>query len=101
MVDGRDFWFLELNGRIQVEHPVTELVTGVDLVAEHLSIAAGRPVTAAYLASGHAVEVRLYAEDPRSFLPQAGRIERLRLPDGIRVDGGVEEGDQVGLAYDP
>ena len=101
MLDGRDFWFLELNGRIQVEHPVTELVTGIDLVAEQLRIAQGEPleqVTVCYkpreallgaareqvtsLLLGHAVEVRLYAEDPRTFLPQAGRIERLRLPTG-------------------
>jgi acetyl-CoA/propionyl-CoA carboxylase biotin carboxyl carrier protein len=101
MLDGRDFWFLELNGRIQVEHPVTELVTGTDLVAEQLAIAAGSRVTDCYKASGHAVEVRLYAEDPRSFLPQAGRIARLQLPGGVRVDAGVEEGDEVGTAYDP
>ena len=102
MLDGRDFWFLELNGRIQVEHPVTELVTGVDLVQEQLRIAQGEPLqaTGGYLA-GHAVEVRLYAEDPRMFLPQAGRLERLRLPTGIRVDAGVEEGDEVGTRYDP
>jgi acetyl/propionyl-CoA carboxylase alpha subunit len=102
MLDGGDFWFLELNGRIQVEHPVTELVTGVDLVQEQLRIAQGEPVQATdgYLA-GHAVEVRLYAEDPRTFLPQAGRLERLRLPSGIRVDAGVEEGDEVGTRYDP
>ncbi|HET6642021.1 MAG TPA: biotin carboxylase N-terminal domain-containing protein [Gaiellaceae bacterium] len=100
---GRDFYLLELNGRIQVEHPVTELVTGVDLVAEQLRIASGGPLDASYnlLLSGHAVEVRLYAEDPRSFLPQTGRIERLRLPLGVRVDAGVEEGDEVGVAYDP
>ncbi|HST26220.1 MAG TPA: biotin carboxylase N-terminal domain-containing protein [Gaiellaceae bacterium] len=101
MLDGDDFWFLELNGRIQVEHPVTELVTGVDLVAEQLAIATGGQVASCYLADGHAVEVRLYAEDPRSFLPQAGRIERLRLPGGVRVDAGVEEGDEVATAYDP
>ncbi len=101
MLDGRSFYFLELNGRIQVEHPVTELVTGVDLVAEQLSIAAGGPVASSYPATGHAVEVRLYAEDPVSFLPQAGRITRLRLPEGVRVDAGVEEGDEVGTAYDP
>ena len=94
MLDGRDFFFLELNARIQVEHPVTELVTGVDLVREQLRIARRR---AAHdrnrrCLRGHAVEVRLYAEDPRSFLPQAGRVERLRLPDGIRVDAGVERG---------
>jgi acetyl/propionyl-CoA carboxylase alpha subunit len=102
MLDGRDFWFLELNGRIQVEHPVTELVTGVDLVREQLRIAQGEPLqgTSCYL-EGHAVEVRLYAEDPRTFLPQAGRIERLHLPTGIRVDAGVEEGDEVGTRYDP
>ena len=103
MLDGRDFRLLELNGRIQVEHPVTEAVTGVDLVAEQLRIAAGEPLLSQHVnmvTQGHAVEVRLYAEDPRSFLPQGGRIERLRLPQGIRVDAGVEEGDEVRLAYD-
>jgi acetyl/propionyl-CoA carboxylase alpha subunit len=103
MLAGRDFYLLELNGRIQVEHPVTELVTGVDLVAEQLRIAGGERLEARnnVLLDGHAVEVRLYAEDPRSFLPQAGRVERLKLPGGIRVDAGVEEGDEVGVAYDP
>jgi acetyl/propionyl-CoA carboxylase alpha subunit len=103
MLDGRDFYLLELNGRIQVEHPVTELVTGVDLVVEQLRIANGEGLEASdnEPLAGHAVEVRLYAEDPRSFLPQAGRLERLRLPRGIRVDVGVEEGDEVGVAYDP
>ena len=102
VLDGRDFWFLELNARIQVEHPVTELVTGVDIVREQLRIASGEPLSfhGAEI-RGHAVEVRLYAEDPRSFLPQAGRLERLRLPDGIRVDSGVREGDEIGTAYDP
>ena len=103
MLDGREFWFLELNGRIQVEHPVTELVTGIDLVAEQIRVADGEAVSAqrTQTPSGHAVEVRLYAEDPRTFLPQAGPVERLRLPKGIRVDAGVEEGDEVGLGYDP
>jgi len=101
MLDGRDFFLLELNGRIQVEHPVTELVTGIDLVAEQLRIARGEIVVASPPLHGHAVEARLYAEDPRTFLPQAGRIERLRLPAGVRVDAGVEEGDDVPLAYDP
>ena len=102
MLDGRDFYFLELNGRIQVEHPVTELVTGVDLVREQLRIAAGEPLQRDLTApEGNAVEVRLYAEDPRTFLPQAGRITKLRLPSDIRVDAGVEEGDEVGTAYDP
>jgi acetyl/propionyl-CoA carboxylase alpha subunit len=102
MLDGRDFYLLELNGRIQVEHPVTELVAGVDLVREQLRIAAGEGLGASNtLLQGHAVEARLYAEDPRTFMPQAGRVGRLRLPDGIRVDAGVEEGDEVGIAYDP
>ncbi|MEK6275548.1 MAG: biotin carboxylase N-terminal domain-containing protein [Actinomycetota bacterium] len=101
MLDGRNFYLLELNGRIQVEHPVTELVTGIDLVREQLRVAAGEALDLEPRYEGNAVEVRLYAEDPRTFLPQAGRIERLRLPTGIRVDAGVEEGDEVGVAYDP
>jgi acetyl/propionyl-CoA carboxylase alpha subunit len=102
MLDGRDFYFLELNGRIQVEHPVTELVTGVDLVREQIRIAEGEPLgLSCSEQQGHAVEARLYAEDPRTFLPQAGILERLRLPSGVRVDAGVEEGDEVGIAYDP
>ncbi len=102
VLDGRDFWFLELNARIQVEHPVTEVVTGVDIVREQLRVASGEPLSFGKTElRGHAVEVRLYAEDPRSFLPQAGRLERLRLPEGIRVDSGVREGDEIGTAYDP
>ena len=100
MVSDGEFWFLELNGRIQVEHPVTELVTGLDLVSEQLRIANGERLGAAPVHAGHAVEVRLYAEDPRRFLPQAGRLERLRLPTGVRVDAGVAEGDEIGLGYD-
>jgi acetyl/propionyl-CoA carboxylase alpha subunit len=97
-----EFFFLELNARIQVEHPVTELVTGLDLVEEQLRIASGEKLRVpAPVPGGHAVEARLYAEDPRSFLPRTGRIERLRLPAGIRVDQGVEEGDEVPVAYDP
>jgi len=104
VLDGRDFWFLELNARIQVEHPVTELVTGVDIVREQLRIASGEALSKRVMdcdLRGHAVEVRLYAEDPRSFLPQAGTLERLRLPEGIRVDSGVREGDEIGTSYDP
>jgi len=112
VVDGGEFYFLELNGRIQVEHPVTEAVTGLDLIAEQLRIAAGDDLaTDCCKVHGHAVEVRLYAEDPRAFLPQTGRIGRLELPSnslllgsgaaGIRVDAGIEEGDEIGLAYDP
>jgi acetyl/propionyl-CoA carboxylase alpha subunit len=104
VLDGRDFFFLELNARIQVEHPVTELVTGVDIVAQQLQIADGEPLSdqvANCNLRGHAVEVRLYAEDPRTFLPQAGKLEWLRLPEGVRVDAGVREGDEIGTAYDP
>jgi acetyl/propionyl-CoA carboxylase alpha subunit len=99
---GRDFYFLELNGRIQVEHAVTEAVTGLDLVEQQLRIAEGASIADLHATPrGHAAEVRLYAEDPRTFLPQAGTLETLRLPAGIRVDAGVEEGDEVGTAYDP
>ena len=101
VLDGRDFYFLELNARIQVEHPVTELVTGVDIVREQLRIADGERLDTRVELHGHAIEVRLYAEDPRTFLPQAGRIERLQLPQGIRVDAGVEQGDEIGTSYDP
>ena len=97
-----EFFFLELNARIQVEHPVTELVTGLDLVEQQLRIASGeRLEIAPREPRGHAVEARLYAEDPRTFLPRTGRIERLRLPEAIRVDQGIEEGDEVPVAYDP
>jgi acetyl/propionyl-CoA carboxylase alpha subunit len=102
MLDGGDFYFLELNGRIQVEHPVTEAVTAVDLVREQIGIAQGERIDpASPPLDGHAVEVRLYAEDPETFFPQTGRIQRLRLPEDIRVEAGVAEGDEVGVGYDP
>ena len=101
LVAGPEFFFLELNARIQVEHPVTELVTGRDLVADQIRIAEGGTVDVARAAEGHAIEVRLYAEDPRTFLPQAGRVESLRLPGAVRVDPGVEAGDEIGTRYDP
>jgi acetyl/propionyl-CoA carboxylase alpha subunit len=102
LLDGDAFYFLELNGRIQVEHPVTEEATRLDLVAMQLAVACGEELADPDGSfRRHAVEVRLYAEDPQSFLPQTGRIERLRLPDSIRVDAGVAEGDEVGVAYDP
>ena len=99
--------FLEMNTRLQVEHPVTELVSGRDLVADQLRIAAGEPLGFGQddvVVTGHAVEVRLYAEDAEAgFLPQTGRVERLRWPtgDGIRVDAGIDLGTQVGGRFDP
>ena len=95
-------FFLELNARIQVEHPVTEAVTGLDLVELQLRVADGERLTGLEPGThGHAVEARLYAEDPRTFLPKDGRITRLALPESIRVDAGVAEGDEVGTRYDP
>ncbi|MEO5703699.1 MAG: biotin/lipoyl-containing protein, partial [Candidatus Limnocylindrales bacterium] len=111
LTDRGDVFFLEMNTRLQVEHPVTEAVTGLDLVEQQLRIAEGRPlhmpqadVDAALTRGGHAVEVRLYAEDAEDgFLPATGRVERLSWPsgDGIRVDSGIEEGSSVGSRFDP
>ncbi|MDG9707559.1 acetyl/propionyl/methylcrotonyl-CoA carboxylase subunit alpha [Streptomyces sp. DH10] len=102
VADGRAH-FLEMNTRLQVEHPVTEAVFGLDLVAEQIRIAEGHPLdTTPPRARGHAVEARLYAEDPsRDWSPQTGRLHLLALPEGIRLDTGYSDGDDIGVHYDP
>jgi acetyl-CoA/propionyl-CoA carboxylase, biotin carboxylase, biotin carboxyl carrier protein len=101
-LDASEFFFLEMNTRIQVEHTVTELVYGVDLVEQQLRIAAGEPPAPAGEPRGHAVEARLYAEDPANgFLPATGTVLRYREPAGVRVDSGIREGSVIGTSFDP
>lgn len=100
------FWFMEMNTRLQVEHPVTELITGLDLVEWQIRVASGEPLPLSQedlAINGHAVEARIYAEDAgKGFLPAVGRLAHLRFPDGdIRVDAGVREGDEITPFYDP
>ncbi len=104
----RNFYFLEMNTRLQVEHPVTEYVTGLDLVAEMINIATGKPISITQdqvELTGWAIEARVYAEDPsRNFLPSIGRLTRYQAPPesaNVRVDSGVAEGGEISMFYDP
>ncbi|MDC0736984.1 acetyl/propionyl/methylcrotonyl-CoA carboxylase subunit alpha [Cognatishimia sp. SS12] len=111
IVDGSDglradgFWFMEMNTRLQVEHPVTELITGVDLVEWQLRVAAGEAIPRQQdelKIIGHAFESRLYAEDvPKGFLPATGRLSHLKFPESCRADSGVRAGDSISPFYDP
>ncbi|WP_238367071.1 acetyl/propionyl/methylcrotonyl-CoA carboxylase subunit alpha [Mesobacterium pallidum] len=111
IVDGSDglrpdgFWFMEMNTRLQVEHPVTEAITGVDLVEWQLRVAAGEPLPVRQedlSITGHAFEARLYAEDvPKGFLPATGRLTHLAFPESARADTGVRAGDEISPWYDP
>ena len=111
IVDGSDglrpdrFWFMEMNTRLQVEHPVTEAVTGVDLVEWQLRVASGESLPLAQEElhlNGHAFEARLYAEDPKNgFLPVSGMLSHLEFPPDARADTGVRAGDEVSPFYDP
>ena len=103
-----EFYFIEVNTRLQVEHPVTEAITGLDLVKLQIEIAEGKPLPfsqSELKTRGHAIEARLYAEDPTNdFLPATGKLHAWRLPDaieGLRVDSGVETGSEIGIYYDP
>jgi len=107
LTDANEFFFLEMNTRLQVEHPVTEVVTGRDLVEDQLRITGGATLAALGLGTpppmrGHAIEARLYAEDPEAgFLPATGRLVRIDWPEGVRIDTGVLQGDLVTDRYDP
>jgi acetyl/propionyl-CoA carboxylase alpha subunit len=100
--DNGNYYFLEVNKRIQVEHPVTELVTGLDLVRLQIDIAEGKQVPKNPRSIGHAIEARLYAEDPgNNFLPSTGTVHRWRPPENVRVDTALRDGVEIGVHYDP
>ncbi|MGO4876896.1 acetyl-CoA carboxylase biotin carboxylase subunit [Pedobacter psychrotolerans] len=105
--ENHDFFFLEMNTRLQVEHPVTEFITGVDLVKEQIKIAEGKPLSFGQddlEINGHAVELRVYAEDPNhNFLPDIGTLQTYKIPkgNGVRVDDGFEQGMEIPIYYDP
>jgi 3-methylcrotonyl-CoA carboxylase alpha subunit len=105
IAEGDEFFFMEMNTRLQVEHPVTEAITGLDLVELQLQVAAGEPLPVAQQdlhIHGHAVEVRLYAENPANrFLPSTGRLHHFHVPNSIRIDTGVRTGDEISPHYDP
>ncbi len=107
MDKNKNFYFLEMNTRLQVEHPVTELITGIDLVREQIKIASGKKLNIkqdSLSIHGHALECRIYAEDPKNnFLPSAGKLTNFNIPagPGIRVDTGFEEGSEISVYYDP
>ena len=108
IAEGKEFWFMEMNTRLQVEHPVTEMITGLDLVEWQFRVAAGErlPLDQAEIPlRGHAIEARIYAEDPgRDFLPSIGSLLHLRQPEEtaeVRVDTGVRQGDAITPYYDP
>jgi acetyl/propionyl-CoA carboxylase alpha subunit len=102
-----DFYFLEMNTRLQVEHPITEMITGIDLVKEQLKIAGGQALSFSQedlKINGHAIELRVYAEDPcNNFLPDIGTLSTYKIPQGlgVRVDDGFEQGMEIPIYYDP
>jgi len=108
MDDNKDFYFLEMNTRLQVEHPITEEITGVDLVEQQIMISAGHEMKMRQddvKINGHSFEYRVYAEDPsRKFLPSIGFLRKYREPEAhkhIRIDTGVQEGSEISMYYDP
>ncbi|RXH38201.1 acetyl-CoA carboxylase biotin carboxylase subunit [Bradyrhizobium zhanjiangense] len=102
---GGEFYFLEMNTRLQVEHPVTEMITGVDLIAEQVYAAAGRKLALSQsdiVSNGHAIELRLCAEAPgRGYVPTTGKVLLLEYPDGVRIDSGIMQGQHITAAFDP